>query len=351
MNKLFEKSRGQVMVLYSIAFAFALCGAIAMGTDVAVMYVNWQRAQKTVDAAVLSGANYLNGGTTSGGLTYTGTVTPGCTGESSSDPASEAACTYAVDNGLPAGTVTISDTTTNIKVVATQSGLPYFFAKALGMSTYTVSASASAVAPGPVGTVNNDLFPIGLQCPSATAPAGTTCDPSSLVAGQSLSFGSKFVSVGASGNWQWLDDSNGKGGGDSLLSEAIAGTAPPASFTVGGPIASEPGNKGNSGPVKSALASRLASCPSIADPCSGGGNPTDIPAGDPCLVITPIVNFKGCTGSCTLTILGFAEVYLEPATTTSTSINGCFVSTVAGDTLTTSTAQNFGPNSAPVLSQ
>lgn len=344
MNTVFGKSRGQVVVLYSAALAFALCGAIAMGTDVAVKYVNWQRAQKTVDAAALAGANYLNGGTTTGGLTYTGTTTPGCSGESSSDPASEAACTYAVNNGLPASTITISDTTTNIKVVATQSGLPYFFAKALGMSTYTVSASASADAPGPVGTVKNDLFPVGLQC----APP---CTPSSLVAGQSLHFGSKFVSVGASGNWQWLDDSNGNGGGDKLLSEAIAGDAPPASFSVGDTISSEPGNKGNSGPVKNSLKTRLDSCPSIADPCSGGGNPTNIPAGDPCLVITPIVNFNGCSGNCSMTILGFAEVYLEPATTTSTSINGCFVSTVAGDTVTTSTAQNFGPNSAPVLAQ
>lgn len=64
MNQIFEKSRGQVMVLYSIAFAFALCGAIAMGTDVAVMYVNWQHSQKTVDAAALAGANYLPGGIT-----------------------------------------------------------------------------------------------------------------------------------------------------------------------------------------------------------------------------------------------------------------------------------------------
>ena len=332
MNKIFGKSRGQIMVVYAVAVA-GLLAAAALGTDVAVMYVNWQQAQKVADAAALAGANYLGGG-----ITYTGTVTSGCTGPS--DSASQAACTYAVSNGLPASTVTITEpTSSTIKVVATQSSLPYYFGSVMGTATYTVSANAVAKVPGPVGTVYpNNLFPVGLQC-------GPPCTPSSLVAGQPVNFGTKFI-AGAAGNWQWLDSGSGASGLGSALAGGMPGT-----YSIGDSITSLPGNKGNSDPAKTGLATRLSSCPSISDPCGGNFNPNSIPAGDPCLVLTPIVNYNGCTGSCTMTILGFAEVYLEPATTTSKSINGCFVSSVTGDTGTGPTAQNFGPISAPTLIQ
>jgi Putative Flp pilus-assembly TadE/G-like len=358
MNKLFEKSRGQVMVLYSIAFAFALCGAIAMGTDVAVMYVNWQHSQKTVDAAALAGANYLGGGITysdpTTGTAYT--VSSGCTGEetgtSAEAVASQVACTYAVKNGLTAGNVTINPTATTIQVSATESTFPYFFAKALGMGTYTVASSATATEPGPVETVEGSsvdgtqgLFPIGLQC---NAP----CAAGSMVAGESLSFGTKFISatVNAAGNWDWLGPD---GGGASAIGSDIAnGTT--GSFSIGGTIQTAPGNKANAGPIKNAFKSRMASCPALpSDPCSDGGNPSDIPAGDPCLVIMPAVDFTSVTGSKPVTIEQFAEVYLE-SDSTSSNIDGCFISSVAGGTLatgsTTTVTTSFGVTAPPTLS-
>ena len=54
MSKSFGKSRGQVAVLYTGIIA-VLLGAVALGSDVAVMYVNWQQLQKAADAAVLVG--------------------------------------------------------------------------------------------------------------------------------------------------------------------------------------------------------------------------------------------------------------------------------------------------------
>jgi hypothetical protein len=96
----------------------------------------------------------------------------------------------------------------------------------------------------------------------------------------------------------------------------------------------------------------LSRCHSIADPCSAsGGNPSDIPAGDACLVVVPAVDYHGCTGSCPITIEGFALIYLEPATTTGTSINGCFVKAVAADTITASGAPQLGAEMPPVLIQ
>lgn len=336
MRRCISTCRGQVAALYAVILV-TLVGAIALGTDVAVMYVNWQHMQKVADAAALAGANYL------AGYTFSGTAASGCGSES--DAAKTAACTYAANNGLAAAGLTINEPTgTTIRVVAQETSLPYYFGKVLGLNTYSVSAGATATAGGPIGTVTQGLFPVGLQC---TAP----CSLSSLDPGQSVSFGSKFVGGLAPGNWQWLNPTGGSGGGDSALSSAIESGAS-ASFTVGGTIQSEPGNKGNSGPVKTALADRLDSCPSIADPCtSAGGNPSDIPAGDPCLVVIPAVDYHGCTGNCSLTIEGFAEIYLEPATTTSTDINGCFVSAVVPNTIASSSAPALGALQVPVLIQ
>ena len=56
-----------------------------------------------------------------------------------------------------------------------------------------------------------------------------------------------------------------------------------------------------------------------------------------------------------LTIEAFAEVYLDPTTTDKTHINGCFVSAVAGGTLssttttTTSTTTFLGATAPPML--
>src|ERR1700678_2396718 len=332
MKKIFSKSRGQVAVLYAGIIA-VLIGAVALGADVAVMYSDWEQMQKTADAAAIAGANYL------AGYSFTDTPASGCTGQP--DAATTAACTYAVDNGLAVSNLTLTEpTASTIKVVATLSTQPYFFAKALGMSTYAVSASAYAAAGGPIGTVTVGLFPVGLQC---TNP----CSLSSLDPGQSVSFGSKFVGGLAPGNWQFLD----AGGGDSGLGSAIE-YGMTGSYTLGAAITSEPGNKGNSSNVKSGLSARLDSCPSLTtDPCADSGNPNDIPAGDPCLVVVPAVDYHGCTGSCSMTIEGFALIYLEPSTTTSTNINGCFVQAVTANTIASSSAPALGALQVPTLTQ
>jgi hypothetical protein len=336
MKKIFGKARGQVAVMYA-GIAAVLVGAIALGADVAVMYVNWEQAQKVADAAVIAGANYL------AGYTFTGTPAAGCSGQP--DSASKAACTYAVDNGYTASELAITEpTASTIQVVATQTANPYYFGKVIGLSTYTVSATAAGAAGGPIGTVTQGMFPVGLQC---TNP----CSLSSFDPGQSVSFGQKFVGGLAPGNWQWLDVSGGHGGGDPLLASAIQNGAS-TSFSVGGTIYSEPGNKGKSGPVKGAFSTRMASCNTISDPCtSGGGNPTNIPPGDPCVVVVPAVDYHGCTGSCGLTIEGFALIYIEPTTSSSTDIEGCFVKAVTANSIATSSAPALGALQVPTLTQ
>jgi Putative Flp pilus-assembly TadE/G-like len=369
MKGRFDKSRGQIAVLYAGVIAILL-GAAALGTDVALMYVNWQHVQKTADSAAVAGANFL-----SSGLTYGGTIAAGCTG----DNAEEAACTYAMTNdpalaNAPNG-VTVTEPGGSLQVVVTETN-PYFFAKALNiipgvsMRTYQVTASATAQPPGPVGTVcptegcasesgvsggsggsgsssglaGTGMFPVGLQC-AAPCPAG------SQIAGEPLHFGSKFVGGLATGNWQWLDVSGGTGGGEKVLENAIENGAP-AIFSINPPnnvIYPDTGNDGMNPNVAKALSDRLAKCSDVADACSGI-NPADIPLNDPCMVIMPAVDFTEEHGkSKQLTIYAFALVYLLKSQTTATSINGCFISDVTQGTLAASNAPNDGALVSDVL--
>jgi hypothetical protein len=364
MKKILNKSPGQIAILYAIALT-TLAGVIALGADVAIMYVNWQQTQKVADAAAVAGSNYLTG------TAYTGTVDPTCTGQP--DSASQVACSYAVKNGLAASTLKITETplpNATIKVVATNSGLPYFFAKALPvqqgdspLSTYTVIASATSAGGGTVQTVeksittgtNLGLVPLGLQC-------ATPCPAGSFVAGQSVSFGQKFLgSIDLPGNWGWLDLDGS--GGSGLKNDLANGASTPYSAINPDGSCSGPGSctvytnpGGKVGPIKQGLAARFAGCPSIPDPCTGG-NPTSIPAGDPCLVAVPVVDFAAATkaGKTNLTIETFAEVYLDPTTTTGTHIAGCYVSAVVGNTLatttttTTTTTEFVGATAPPTL--
>ena len=140
MKKGFGKAKGQIAVLYAGIIAVVI-GAVALGADVAVMYVNWEHVQKTADSAAVAGAAFL-----SSDKTYNGTIASGCSG----DNAEQAACTYAVTNdptlSATGNSVTVTEPTGNtLKVVATENNLPYFFGRAIGLNTYNVSASATAV--------------------------------------------------------------------------------------------------------------------------------------------------------------------------------------------------------------
>ena len=58
MMKVKGHSGGQLAVILTLAIP-ALIGAIAFGTDIAVLYMNWTQLQKSTDTAVMAGAVYL----------------------------------------------------------------------------------------------------------------------------------------------------------------------------------------------------------------------------------------------------------------------------------------------------
>ena len=175
----------------------------------------------------------------------------------------------------------------------------------------------------------------------------------------------------APGNWDWVNV--GQGSGANQLGNAVQDGAS-SSFSIGQTINSVPGNKGNAGPVKKGFDARLASCSAAAnsnfagsafDPCANGAAvgakveikteseapPGAVPLNDPCLVTVPAVDFTGCNGNCSLTIEGFAQIYLEQSTTSS-EIDGCFVQGSTTSNLHGSaTAPNLGPTTPPDINQ
>jgi len=331
--------KGQVVVMYAGIVA-ALLGATALCTDVAVMYVNSIQLQKAVDSAAIAGATYM------AGISFNGPTAAGCTGQP--DDAKKAACTYAFNNGIDSSvdgttlniTETSTPTVTTVTVAAQRTGLPYYFAKAVGLSTYTVAVTSTATASQAVGSTQH-MFPVGLQC-------NNPCSLSNMNPGYPVSFGAKFVNGLAPGNWQWLDLGNGDNGLGTNIDQGATGT-----FTIGNAITSEPGNNANSQNIRTGLGARLSRCAAIADPCtSGGGNPNNIPTNDPCLIIVPAVDYHACNGSCHVTIEGFAMIYIEPTgpnATTSSKIQGCFVKAVAADSITSVTAPQLGAEMPPSL--
>ncbi len=127
--------RGQMAVVMTFAIA-TLLGAMALGTDVAVMYFNWVQLQKAADAAALAGAVYLApANSTQYPIDAAAVAAAGC--GSWFDDASKTACAYAAKNNMavdaaslkihePGQNMPPTAPTPNIQVWVKRSDLPYF---------------------------------------------------------------------------------------------------------------------------------------------------------------------------------------------------------------------------------
>jgi Flp pilus assembly protein TadG len=362
MNRRSRFSKGQMLAALTLVLP-VLLGVLALGADFSIIYFNWALVQKAADAAALAGASQLTGQTGSAS-----TVRPNAVSY-----VNGYACLNGItDSGNSNGTLCPSPATkspgwadkvvfTNVTDTQVSVGIhrsvPYFFGKMIGLQEASVAAAATA-ALKPTGTVPSGMFPVGLQC---TAP----CSLANLNPGSSVTFGQKFVgSIGAPGNWQWVDV--GQGNGASALGNVLQNGAS-GSYSIGQTIGSSPGNKANSNPAKTGLANRLAACSakskpltSSTDPCQngaavggttgiGGSGTGAVPVSDPCLITVPAVDFTGCNGSCSMNIEGFAQIYLEQTSTTS-ALTACFVqgSTIS-NALGSGSAPNLGDLAPPVL--
>jgi Flp pilus assembly protein TadG len=335
--------KGQIAVVMTFAIA-TLLGAMALGTDVAVMYFNWVQLQKAADAAALAGAFYL---VPTNSVNFPlASIAAGCANaqavnQTSSDDPARAACTYAVNNNMandandlkiyePGIDLPASAPTPNVEVWVNRSNIPYFFGKVIGLSTYNVSAKATA-AEEATGEYSGHMFPVLYDC---TSPCTGTADLSGFV-----SFGSKFIGGSASGNWQFVDAGQGTGG--SALKAAISGGVSVNDLTIGSTIKTDTGydvgnvNKGWQN-LMTAHTNYCATVSGCWDPSTMGSScPSGTYSGapnDPLLVTIPVGDTSGCNGSCSLTVEGFARVYLTGLTQSSCTgsnpcwnLTGCFV--------------------------
>lgn len=350
-------AQGQVAVIMTLVIA-VLLGAMALGTNVGLLYYNWGQLQKAADAAALAGANVLTGvpdpsGTVAANAISTAKGYACLNGINDPNNTNATICPSPIQNAsyvdqVASTSVDSNDTQLSIRLTRQ---VPYYFGKLIGLNTGNVAASATAQVSLGVSTFNNGLFPAGIQC-NSPCTSKANLDP-----GQSVTFGMKFAGGLAPGNWQWLD--LGQGTGASALSNGIANGVS-GSYSIGGNISSTPGNKYNSSVVQNGFQSRVnahnAKFPSFDynNVCTaGGGNPNNIPLGDPLLITIPVVDFGGCSGSCTMAIEGFAQIYMTGMSVDkgNARIDGCFVQEVTADSVGSAGAPVLGALSPPKLIQ
>lgn len=364
MNAHSRFSKGQIAVLFTLVLP-VLLGAMALGADFSIIYFNWAMVQKAADAAALAGASRLNGETGSAA-----TVKPAAVnyvngyaclnGIADSTNSYATLCSPGAARAGFADKIVFTNVTDTTVQVGIKRSVPYFFGKLIGLQEASVAATATA-AIKPIGGVPSGLFPVGLQCNSP-------CSLANLDPGTPVTFGQKFVgSIGAKGNWQWVDvgQGNGASGLGNVLQNGSTG-----SFTIGQTISTSPGNKANSNNTKSGLAARLSTCSAAShplsgstDPCQnsaalasngnqngiGGTNTGAVPLNDPCLVTVPAIDFSGGSGTFSRPIEGFAQVYLEQDSTTS-ALDACFVQgSLTGNVFGSGGAPNLGSLAPPLL--
>lgn len=327
-------SKGQIAVLYAGVMA-VLLGAVAMGTDVGVMYYQWMVLQKGIDSAALAGVNSLpqpNGPalaatTVKSYANSNGVTNSEVTGITCIDPTLGS---YPCSNtaSQPAGF-----TPTKVQVDATRVQ-PYYFARALGLTNVTLKVSSTAFLPPAPSCLNccavncNSSSPPGSPGPSPSpnnvpvSGGGSACG---TVTGQSNiipiavddqtrnswvpgnSYTLNRVTAGGNGNGKWPDapgnwgnvtlcaGGNGGAGLRTAIADGFRG-----SMSVEQTLQTDPGAK--VGPVNQGFNDLLA---------ASTDNPTGWTYGDPRMVVVPLVDFSNCLGQCTVKITGFMSFYLD----------------------------------------
>jgi len=303
--------RGQMAVVMTFAMA-TLLGAMALCTDVAVLYYNWVQLQKGADAAALAGAGQYGPHTP---------PAPTCEWSAGSSAAQDAACDYALKNGikkseirsinapaqnLPANSYVPPGGQT-VQVLVERDNIPIYFGRVVGLSKPSASAVATAVGPTPIQTLTRGLWPVGVQYPA------------NLTYGASITLSENSGTM-APGNWKWLDfpqcspvgsnapASYNGGGVPNLVQNISYGST--CAYSVGGAVNPQTGANANSINTATAISNLIGVPPNIAGP-SAPASPNQISMSDRQLVIVPLVDWNAAKGaSVAIPIMGFAAVWI-----------------------------------------
>ncbi len=228
--------RGQLLPTLALIVT-ALLAVCALGIDVFTLYWARSNLQRATDAAALAGAMYLNDATFSG-------ANPSC---SYATPAQNAACTFALSNGVATSEIQSITPAGNSRSIAVSTSriVPATFAKILGFTNFTVTASATAGIQG-LNSATGAL-PVGL---SSSTP---------YAYGQSITMHSSCGTLTSPSCYGALDyEGNGGSTLQSLLTNGYSGNV-----TIGATYSSVPGGK--VGPINKGVGDRV-SAGQTADP-------------------------------------------------------------------------------------
>ena len=321
-------NRGQTAVIIGLAIP-VLIGAIALGTDVTMLYYNSIQLQKAADAAALAGASYL---------------------PDNSQTAITTAQTFALANGVKAGeissnTVAAGNASLTISLSRT---VPYYFARVLGLTSGLVTASATSAPQFPPNTVNAPMkssIPVGGD---NSGNNGVICnnigDCDLLPIGidkntnhsDGLQINLQQGQVGP-GNWDLL--ALGGVGGNNLRNKLANGYN--GMVTVGDWVDTEPGKK--VGPVDQGIQDRLTLAASM-DP---SGTWSSHKLTNPRVVVLPVVNWTGQNGRKQVQVTAFASVWIDSYAGGQVTVH--MISQVVANSYGDPNAPNFGAKGTPVL--
>ena len=322
-------SRGQTFVIVALMVP-ALLASVALGTDVAVFYFNWVQLQKAADSAVLAGANYLPDNPTQAQTT---------------------ANTLAQNNGVKASeivsTIVAADNLSiSIKLTRT---VPYFLARAIGLTTGMVSTSATAGPQFPPSTVNASMpsqVPAGGDNNGAN---GADCGTVGICGLLPIGLDSRTVYTDgtqitlqqgqlAPGNWDLL--ALGGVGGSNLRSNIADGFN--SMLSVGDWVLTEPGKK--VGPVDQGFQDRLDAA--VTSDSSGTFSAHKLT--NPRVMIMPVVDWQHIDGRSSVQVVAFASVWLDGYGSKG-QLTVHFISQVIGNSFGSPTAPYFGSRGSPNL--
>lgn len=332
-------AKGQISVALILVMTVVL-GAVGLGADAAVLYLNWVILQKGVDAAALAGAGYL---------------------QSNSESVASAinvAVTYAQNNGIKNSEL-IADGSgnkayvpgpnyTTITVTAKRT-VPYAFFKLIGLSNGTVAAQATAQMPQAAGCVNCTSA-IATPAPGSqpTVTPGNICSsvgqcnvlPIGLDSSTPYTLDQpvtlNFEQVGP-GNWD--NFALGGNGGSALRTNIADGYQGP--LAIGQWVLTEPGKA--VGPVNQGFSDRFSAADSeFPNDTADAHNPAN-----PRVIIIPMVNWNSPNGKSQVQITAFAALWV--VSEKSGVIQADFIQQEAFDSTGSASAPDDGARGRPIL--
>lgn len=289
-----------MLVILTILIPVML-GVVAMAVDISTFDWTWSRMQSAADAAALAGASNL---------------------PTSPSRAIATATSYALTNGMVSAEVStpvVAADNLSISITLSRS-VPYYFGRVLGLtaSPVVVTATAGLLTTGSV----TGAMPIGLSFQTTYAYGqAITLQPGG---GTANSWGA--IALGCTGASCYSNN----------LANGYSGTV-----NVGDTVLNDPGNK--TGPTSTGIATRVSAGQSV-DP---GGTWSDHTVTDPRAVIVPVVDWTGCSGSCSGPVMGFSAIWITGAS--GGAINIVFIGSAAAGTTPSKTAANYGTYRAVLI--